>query len=337
MRVGLTYDLRDDYRAMGFSEEALAEFDSPETIAAIEDTLTGLGYQTDRIGHIRHLAARLVAGESWDLVFNIAEGLSGRSREAQVPALLEAYGIPYVFSDPLTQAVTLDKAVAKRLVRDAGVPTAPFVVLETDADARACTLPYPLFLKPVAEGTGKGCTRASMVRRQKDLVTTARSLRVRFAQPAIAEPYLPGREFTVGVVGNGAQARVIAVLEIILLANAEAGVYSYDNKELCESRVVYRLADDAEARAAGASALAAYRTLGCRDASRLDFRSDAQGVPQFLEVNTVAGLHPTHSDLPILASQAGMDYPALIGEIMAAAIQRTGVGHAGEAARHAAR
>ncbi len=326
MRIGLTYDLRDDYRGMGFSEETLAEFDSPETIAAIEGALNGLGHETDRIGHIRHLAARLVAGDTWDLVFNIAEGLSGRSREAQVPALLEAYGIPYVFSDPLTQAVTLDKAVAKRLVRDAGVPTAPFALIESDADARACALPFPLFVKPVAEGTGKGCTRASLVNDRSELLAAARALRARFAQPALAETFLPGREFTVGVLGNGAGARVIAVLEIALRANAEPGVYSYENKELCESRVVYTVVDDPEARAAGASALSAYRALGCRDAARVDFRGDAAGVPRFLEVNTIAGLHPTHSDLPILAQQAGMTYEVLIGAIVAAAAARVGLG-----------
>ena len=327
MRVGLTYDLRDDYRALGgFSEDALAEFDSPETIDCLAQALTDNGCQVERIGHIRHLAARLVAGESWDLVFNICEGVAGRNREAQVPALLEAYGIPYVFSDPLTLSVTLDKAVAKRLVRDAGLPTAPFAVIESDADARACDLTFPVFVKPLAEGTGKGCERASKATDRRALVSAARNLRVRYSQPAIAEPFLPGREFTVGVVGNGATARIVAVMEIVLRQTAEPEVYSFTNKELCESRVNYLLADDPEARAAGITALAAYRTLGCRDGARLDLRSDARGVPQFLEVNPLAGLHPTHSDLPILAGLAGMPYEQLIGEILQAAKQRSGVG-----------
>lgn len=326
LRIGLTYDLRDDYRTMGFSEEALAEFDSPETVAAIEGVLRRLGHETDRIGHIRHLAQRLVAGDTWDLVFNIAEGLTGRSREAQVPALLEAYGIPYVFSDPLTLAVTLDKAIAKRLVRDAGIPTASFAQIETEEDAaKACALPFPLFVKPLAEGTGKGCNLASKVTDPAQLADSARALRARFNQPVIAEPYLPGREFTVGIVGNGDQARVIAVLEVLLGQNAEPGVYSYDNKEQFESRVTYRLPEDGEAQQAAESAMAAYRTLGCRDASRLDFRSDASGIPQFMEVNALAGLHPTHSDLPILSNMAGMTYDDLIGEIVGAALARYGL------------
>jgi D-alanine-D-alanine ligase len=325
MHIGLTYDLREDYAGRGLPEEALAEFDSPETIEGIEAALRANGHRPERIGHVRALAARLAEGHRWDLVFNIAEGLSGRSREAQVPALLEAFDQPYAFSDPLTQAVGLDKAVAKRLVRDAGVPTAAFAVLETDADARACTLPFPVFVKPIAEGTGKGCERASKCTDRRALVQTARRLRARFGQPVLAEPFLPGREFTVGVIGNGAGARVIGVMEIELLANAEAEVYSFVNKELCEERVVYRLADDPEAREAGRVALAAYRALGCRDAARLDIRSDAGGRPQFLEVNTLAGLHPTHSDLPILSAKAGMSFEALIGAIVDAAAERQGL------------
>ena len=325
MRIGLTYDLRDDYAGRGLPEEALAEFDSLETLEGLEAALRANGHRPERIGHVRALAERLVQGHRWDMVFNIAEGLSGRSREAQVPALLEAFDQPYTFSDPLTQAAGLDKAVAKRLVRDAGVPTAPFAVIGTDADAEACDLSFPVFVKPIAEGTGKGCELASKCADRPALVQAARSLRARFGQPVLAEPFLPGREFTVGVLGNGAEARVIGVMEIELLANAEAEVYSFVNKELCEDRVVYRLADDAEAQGAGRVALAAYRALGCRDAARLDVRSDGEGRPQFLEVNTLAGLHPTHSDLPILAGKAGMPFEALIGAIVEAAAERQGL------------
>ena len=325
MLIGLTYDLRDDYAGLGLAEEALAEFDSRETIEAIEAALKRLGHEVEWIGNFRSLAEMLVQDCRWDLVFNIAEGLSGRSREAQVPALLEAYGIPYTFSDPLTQAIGLDKAMAKRVVRDAGLPTAPFAVLADAADDAACRLGWPVFVKPLAEGTGKGCERVSKVADLQALATAAAALRARFAQPVLAERFLPGREFTVGVLGNGAEARVIGVLEIVLLETAEAEVYSFDNKELCESRVLYRLADDAEAAAAGETALRAYRVLGCRDAARIDLRSDAAGRPQFLEVNTLAGLHPTHSDLPILAAQAGLSFDDLITGIVAAAVRRYGM------------
>lgn len=325
MRIGLTYDLRDDYRAMGLSDEQLAEFDSPETIAEIECALQRLGHSVERVGNVRALAGRLVAGMRWDLVFNICEGLHGRSREAQVPALLEAFDQPYTFADPLTMAATLDKAVAKRLVRDAGLNTALFAVLAGAEDDMACEISFPAFVKPVAEGTGKGCERASKVLGREQLAAAARNIRARFRQPALVEAFLPGREFTVGLVGEGEAAQVIGVMEIALAITADEAIYSFESKEFCESRVVYTLADDAEARAAGQLALAAYRTLGCRDAARIDVRSDAEGQPHFLEANPIAGLHPSHSDLPMLATKAGWAYGALIGAIVHAAASRYGL------------
>ena len=180
MRIGFVYDAREDYRALGFSEEAIAEFDSPETLAEIEGALARIGHEVHRIGHGRELAGRLVRGERWDLVFSIAEGVSGRSREAQVPALCELFDQPYVFSDPLTNAATLDKGVAKRLVRDAGIPTAPFAVLERADDTPQIDLPFPLFVKPIAEGTGKGCESASKVTSRRQLRAAAQQLIARF-------------------------------------------------------------------------------------------------------------------------------------------------------------
>ena len=326
MNVGFVYDARADYLALGFSEEAVAEFDSAETLAAIDSTLTANGHAVERIGHGRALAERLARGDRWDLVFTIAEGIKGRAREAQVPALCELFDQPYAFSDAATMVVTLDKALAKRLVRDGGVPTAPFAVLATAAEAECVDLPYPLFVKPIAEGTGKGCEAASKVASPAELATAAARLIARFAQPVIAEPYLSGREFTVGIVGNDAGARVLGVLEVTLLDGAEPGVYSLLNKEECEGRVAYGLADDAEARAAAALALQAYRLLDCRDAARLDFRSDRAGEPLFLEANPLPGLHPTHSDLPILADKAGIPYARLMAEIVDAAAARYGLG-----------
>ncbi len=322
MEVAFVYDLRDDYRAMGWSEEALAEFDSAETVEAVAAALQRAGASVACIGHGRALAARLVAGQRWDLVFSIAEGASGRSREAQVPALCELFDQPYAFSDPLTMAATLDKAVAKRIVRDAGIVTAPFAVLDTVEAAQALDMAFPLFVKPVAEGTGKGCSLASRVTGRAALCTATADLLARFRQPVLVESFLPGREFTIGLLGTGAAAEVIAVLEVTVAQGGGATVYTFDDKEECETRVHYALATDAEARAAAAGAVAAYRILGCRDAARLDFRSDARGVPHFLEVNPIAGLHPTHSDLPILTRQSGRSYDWLIAGILHSAMQR---------------
>jgi len=324
MRVGITYDLRQDYLAMGYGEEEAGEFDRADTIDAIAQTLADLGHAPDRVGHVRRLVERLAQGERWDLVFNIAEGLRGYAREAQVPALLEAYDIPYTFSDPLVLALTLHKGHCNRLARSFGVPVADFSVVRTLADVERVTLPYPLFAKPIAEGTGKGVAADSIIREPAALAAVCGRLLARFEQPVLVETYLPGREFTVGVVGTGERARALGALEIVLLAGAEAGVYSYVNKERCEELVHYALVsdDDPVVREATAVALHAWRALGCRDAGRVDLRQDAAGAVRFLEVNPLAGLHPEHSDLPILCQRLGVPYQQLIAWIVESAAER---------------
>lgn len=322
MRVGITYDLRSDYLAEGWSEEATAEFDSDVTIDGIAGVLSARGWVVDRIGHVRRLAQRLVAGDRWDLVFNIAEGMHGIGREAQVPALLDAWQIPYTFSDPMVLALTLDKAMTKRVVRDAGLPTAPFAVVAEPADLGLIDLPYPLFAKPIGEGTGKGVSARSRVDAPDALRATTEAMLRRYRQPVLIETYLPGREFTVGIVGSGRRAEAIGAMEILFGPNAEAHAYSYDNKENYEGRISYRLADDAEAREAIAVALGAWRTLGCRDGGRIDIRSDGNGRPHFIEVNPLAGINPEKSDLVILARMAGWSYDDLLGRIVSECLSR---------------
>ena len=153
---------------------------------------------------------------------------------------------------------------------------------------------------------------------------------------SLVETFLPGREFTVGIVGSGADAEPVGVLEVILNENAEQGVYSYLNKEEYDTRVTYRLVDDPEAVRAGQVALAAWRALGCRDGGRIDLRSDVRGNPHFLEVNPLAGLSPVKSDLPIMAFKAGWSYEQLIGRIVASALARVRARDAGLAATAAA-
>jgi D-alanine-D-alanine ligase len=325
MRIGLVYDLRDDYRQLGFSEEEIAEFDSLATVEALDGALQALGFEAVRVGRGQKLAQALAGGARFDLVFSIAEGVKGRSREAQVPALCELYDQAYLFSDPLTMAVSLDKGVAKRIVAAAGVPTPDFLVARGEQGELDGWASFPAFVKPLAEGTGKGCESASKVTSRLELKAAVARVRNRYRQPALIEQFLPGREFTVGIVGNGAEARVIGVCEIVLRPEAEEGVYSLQNKEFCEALVIYARADDEEARAAGALALAAYNALECRDAARIDFRSDAGGKPYFLEANPLAGLHPDHSDLPILAKQNGIDFLSLLAMILDAGLARYGL------------
>ena len=275
MLIGLTYDLRADYLAAGYSAEETAEFDGVATIDAIDSALREIGHQTDRIGSGRQLVDRLAAGDRWDLVFNIAEGLHGTAREAQVPAILDLYEIPYTFSDPLVLAVCLHKGLTKTVVGQAGVPTTPFVLVKKIEDVETIDLPFPLFAKPVAEGTGKGITADSKIKDRDSLRRVCRELLARCRQPVLVETFLPGREFTVGILGTGDEARVIGSMEIILLPAAEAEVYSYVNKSRYEEFCRYlprRGADD--------------RGSGPGRASRLGCPSDL-GLPRRL-----AGRHP---------------------------------------------
>lgn len=317
MRVGLTYDLKDDYLAAGFSELDTAELDSRETIQALTAAIRDLGHEPCAIGNVRSLAARLVGAERWDLVFNICEGLRGFGRESQVPALLDAYEIPYTFSDTLVTALTLHKGMAKHVVRSNGIPTPAFSVVEDTRALRTLELSPPLFVKPVAEGSSKGISAASLVERRADLEAVCDTLLARHRQPLLIETFLPGREFTVGVLGTGVDARVLAVMEVLFRPGADEKVYSYRNKADYRELVEYRLLADAGlAGDVEQVALEAWRCLGCRDAGRVDIRLDAQGQPQFLEVNPLAGLHPVDSDLPIMARLKGMSYTALIAEIL---------------------
>lgn len=327
MRIGMTYDLRDDYLAMGFTEEETAEFDRPDTIQAIEDELRRLGYQVDRIGHVKQLAQRLLSGDRWDMVFNFAEGLYGVGREAQVPALLDAWQIPYTFADTMVLGLTLHKGMTKHVVRSLGLPTPDFAVIESPTDVERVRLPFPLFCKPVAEGTGKGITGKSRVASHADLMKTCRHLLAEFRQPVLVETYLPGREFTVGIIGTGDQAECVGAMEVILGAKAESAGYTYENKEHYEDRVTYEKATGPILQEAAQLALAAWRGLGCRDGGRIDLRADAAGRLNFLEVNPLAGLHPVRSDLPILARMNGVSYSDLIARIVTSATQR--ISHTG--------
>jgi D-alanine-D-alanine ligase len=327
LRIGLTFDLRGDWSA-GAQEppDLYAEFDSEETIAALSGAMEALGHEPVAIGAARNVLP-FFESERVGIVFNIAEGLGGRSREAQVPCLLDLLGVPYVFSGPLTLALTLDKAMAKRLVAAEGLATARFAEI-TAAPIEALGLAFPLFLKPVHEGSAKGVSAGSLVSDAAGLASRAAALLAAYRQPVLAEEYLPGEEFTVAVLGTGEAARALGTMKVTVKADS-SNVYGFEAKEHFEELVDYQpgaAIEPALLARVEALALASYRALGCRDAGRVDVRCDAFGVPNFLEVNPLPGLHPTHSDLPIIATQQGMGYTTLIGRILAGAFERHGLG-----------
>lgn len=322
MTIGLTYDLRSEYLARGYSEEETAELDRDDTVEAIEAAVRAAGHATVRIGSAGALAERLAKNQRWDLVFNICEGLYGLGREALVPAMLDAHRIPYTFSDPAVLGLCLHKALTKRVVRDLGVPTPDFAVVERPEDVDGIGLAYPLFAKPLAEGTGKGINAASKIATPEGLRKVCLDLLERFRQPVLVEEFLPGREFTAGIVGTGAEAEVVGVMEVILNAEAEADAYSYVNKEECDERVVYRLVRDGLERECRDVTLRAWRGLGARDAGRIDLRVSRDGKVNFIEINPLAGLHPQHSDLPIICTMVGMPFQRLIERILESALRR---------------
>ena len=323
MTIGLTYDLRSWYLERGYTMEETAEFDKEDTVAALEDVLARLGYRTERIGNIFELVEKLAAGSRWDMVFNITEGLYGDGRESVVPALLDQYRIPYVFSGPVVMGISLNKYYARLVAEAAGVPVSPGILVSSADDIQlAASLTYPLFVKPVAEGTGKGITERSIVRDTLSLKDLAIELLHRFSQPVLVEEYLPGREFTVGVTGSGADARVVGGMEVICKDNLP---YSVEVKENYQDIVQYRTIDESYRDECHAVALAAWRALSAVDAGRVDLRADRNGKICFIEANPLAGLNPVHSDLPILSRMSGVEYDTLLEMIMNSAKRRYGL------------
>jgi D-alanine-D-alanine ligase len=177
----------------------------------------------------------------------------------------------------------------------------------------------------VAEGTSKGITAASKIDDRASLERVCRELLEQFRQPVLVETFCSGREFTVGLAGTGDDAETLGTMEIFLLPHADAEVYSYANKEQCEELVRYSLVNadrDPVVREVDEMALAAWRALDCRDGGRIDIRCDAAGRPNFIEVNALPGLHPQHSDLPIICGFAGIRYVELIDRIVRSARRR---------------
>ncbi|HEY5471533.1 MAG TPA: hypothetical protein VIK07_13515 [Bacteroidales bacterium] len=319
MKIGLTYDLRSWYIDRGYSMDETAEFDKQDTVDALENSLKLMGYETEPIGNTFQLIEALAEGKRWDMVFNIAEGLYGDGRESVVPAILDQYKIPYVFSGPIIMGLSLNKHLAKLIVAATGVPVSPGSLVSKLEDLDKLNLNYPLFVKPVSEGTGKGITEKSLVRSPEELKLMVEWILSEFNQPALVEEYLPGREFTVGIIGYGEEAVAIGGMEVICANNLP---YSVEVKENYQNYCTYKTLDNDIVDECKSVAVRAWKALDAVDAGRVDLKADRSGRICFIEANPLAGLNPVHSDLPILSRMYGIEYQTLMEMIMKAAMKR---------------
>jgi len=328
VRIGLSYDLK---KAVSLGavhpEDALEEYDSPETVDRIAAAIRARGHDVVMLGGGKGFLHRILH-ERVDLVFNIAEGLGNhRSREAQVPSVLEMLGIPYTGSDPECLAICLDKPLAKILLRTAGVPTPEWRVIQDVQELHRTKwdrFPFPCFVKPAYEGSSKGIRLASRAENSQDIVRLATTVLSAYDQPILVEEFIAGAEVTVGV--GGSPVRIIGTMRVLPRGSHDPNfVYSLEVKRDWKNVVSYECPARLPAitmRQICRASLKVFEVLGCRDIARIDFRVDLRGRPHVLEVNPLPGLCPGYSDLPMLAERSGHTYDELIGLILDSALRR---------------
>ncbi|HXU83621.1 MAG TPA: ATP-grasp domain-containing protein [Polyangia bacterium] len=323
LRIGFTYNIkRVDTKGGNDSE---AEYDAPETIDAIREALESYGHVVVPLEATPDLPRQFMDSPV-DLVFNIAEGVAGRNREAAVPALCELMGIPYTGSDAATLSIALDKALSKRVLRQHGILTAEFQEMETGRERLSPKLKFPLIVKPNHEGSSKGVSaHASVVDDEESLRAVVKELIERYEQPALVEDYISGREFTVGCLGDK-RPRVLPPMEILFKdKNNPRPVYDFQIKQEWEKHVYYECPaklTPTELKAIEKVTRETFIALDCRDVARIDLRMNARGEIYVIEVNPLPGLTPNYSDLCLIATAANIDYRSLIGEILAGGLKR---------------
>jgi len=319
LKVGFAFNMK---RSDTSSDDTEAEYDSPKTIEAITKAVESYGHQVVPLEATGDFPRALMTS-GVDMVFNMAEGIRGRNREAQVPSLCELLGIPYTGSDPATLSLCLDKGLGKRILREQGVETPLFQVLVTGRE-KLRAFRYPVIVKPNAEGTSKGITRNSVVDDEAGVRAAARELIERYDQPALVEEYISGREFTVGLLGEK-RPRVLPAMEVVFLNAVERPVYDYQCKQDWESHVRYECPANLtkeEERTIERVSRMTFMALGCRDVARIDLRLAEDGKVWVIEVNPLPGLTPDYSDLCLIANGAKIEYRTLIGEILAGGVKR---------------
>ncbi len=323
LRIGFTHNMKRVDSKGG--DDAEAEYDAPQTIEAISQALESYGHVVVPLEATAELPRQLTDSPV-DLVFNIAEGVEGRNREAAVPALCELMGIPYTGSDAATLSIALDKALSKKVLRQHGILTPEFQLMETGRERLSPKLVFPLIVKPNQEGSSKGVSaHASVVDDEASLRAVVRDLLEKYRQPALVEHYVAGREFTVGLLGDK-RPRVLPAMEILFLdKNNPRPVYDYQIKQEWEKHVYYQCPahlSAGEVKAIERVARDTFEALDCRDVARVDLRMDEGGNFYVLEVNPLPGLTPEYSDLCLIAKAANIDYRSLIGEILSGGLKR---------------
>lgn len=326
-RVGLVYNLkRKHYGEAGYEDEA--EFDSQETIDALRATIEKFGCPVVPIEATKTLSEKL-QDHRVDVVFNVAEGINKRAREAQVPAICDLLDIEHTGSDATCLALTLDKAITKKLLSQDGIATPSYRLFTGNTKSVEPGLKFPVIAKPNSEGTSKGIGAKSVAHNPEELQTKLQELWKQFQSPILVEEYIEGREFTIGVLGN-ATLKVLGPMEIqFKTGSGSFPVYSFEAKQALDpaNNDYFQLACPVSLgremdRKISAFAKKVFRSLGCRDVARMDFRVDTKGTIYFIEINPLPGLAPGFSDLTVMAERSGMSYDSLIKRILTPAIQR---------------
>ena len=324
LRVGVTYNIKKNIPSA--LPDAEAEADNEETIGAIQNVLEAAGHTVILFEAASELPSRLLE-EKPDIVFNIAEGINGRGREAQVPAILNFLRIPFTGSDETTMCVSMDKALCKKIVSALGICTPPYMVARFGAPLKDLNLDFPLIIKPNSEGSSKGISDCSVVNDEGELRRVLEEKLDAYRQDMLIEEYIQGREFTVGLLGNGERLRIFPPMEIIFKDKAHS-IYSYEVKRNFGEYVRYECPPDLNSalrKEIENSSETIYRFLQCRDMARMDFRLSRESKLHFMEVNPLPGLAPEYSDLPIIAAFCGMDHASLIRYILDSALERYGM------------
>ncbi len=327
LRIGLTYDLKTDWQSsQDDPEDAAAELDGTKTVEALKAALEWGGHQVQLIGNAKNLL-KAIPTLKVDVVFNISEGLYGRNRESQVPAILDLYRIPFFGADALTLGVTLDKVVAKKCFIADGVPTARFFKAYRGDDVKTLnTIGFPLFVKTIHEGTSKGITANSRVETVDQLQEQVRRINDQYKQPALVEEFIKGTEFTVPVIGNNPPV-AMAVVQYAIDGKTDLGnaFYSYQHvaqklvDHICPAPIERSLEDKLKALA-----VKAYQSVDCRDFGRVDFRVDEKGNPYVLEINPLPNLSPDDVFM-LLGKVAGLSYNQIINKICDEGVARLGL------------